>query len=118
MSDLSPLESGAPKFLPDINITSKRFVFFVSNAFGIRSKIIFSLQNLLHCAWSPDGELVSAGSADRFVYIWDTNSRKIMYKLPGHLGSVNDVDFHRMEPIVLSASSDKQIYLGEFDDCA
>ena len=43
--------------------------------------------------------MVSAGSADRFVYIWDTNSRKIMYKLPGHLGSVNDVDFHKVEPI-------------------
>lgn len=56
-------------------------------------------KNLLHCAWSPDGQLVSAGSADRFVYIWDTTTRKIMYKLPGHLGSVNDVDFHRVEPI-------------------
>merc|ERR1711894_191334 len=73
-------------------------------------------KNLLKCAWSPDGAMVSAGSADRNVYIWDTNTRKIMYKLPGHLGSVNDVDFHRVEPIVLSASSDKQIYLGEFDD--
>jgi Prp8 binding protein len=73
-------------------------------------------KNLLHCSWSPDGALVSAGSADRFVYIWDTNTRKIMYKLPGHLGSVNDVDFHRVEPIILSAASDKQIYLGEFDD--
>ena len=52
------------------------------------------------------------------------------------MGSVNDVDFHRIEPIsrfaliliqdnyllhahslfsVLSAGSDKQIYLGEFD---
>lgn len=70
----------------------------------------------------------------RFVYIWDTTSRRILYKLPGHLGSVNDVDFHKLEPIskeydsrkqmhahftfplsVLSASSDKQIYLGEFD---
>ena len=61
--------------------------------------ITFQIQNLLHCAWSPDGEMVSAGSADRFVYIWDTNSRKIMYKLPGHLGSVNDVDFHKVEPI-------------------
>ena len=59
----------------------------------------FFFQNLLHCAWSPDGEMVSAGSADRFVYIWDTNTRKIMYKLPGHLGSVNDVDFHKVEPI-------------------
>ena len=61
--------------------------------------VTFQIQNLLHCAWSPDGEMVSAGSADRFVYIWDTNSRKIMYKLPGHLGSVNDVDFHKVEPI-------------------
>ena len=56
-------------------------------------------QNLLHCAWSPDGAMVAAGSADRFVYIWDTTSRRIMYKLPGHLGSVNDVDFHKLEPI-------------------
>lgn len=72
-------------------------------------------KNLLHCSWSPDGGMVAAGSADRFVYIWDTTTRKILYKLPGHLGSVNDVDFHKLEPIILSAGSDKQIYLGEFE---
>jgi len=72
-------------------------------------------KNLLHCAWSPDGAMVAAGSADRFVYVWDTTTRKILYKLPGHLGSVNDVDFHKVEPIVLSAGSDKQIFLGEFE---
>ena len=43
--------------------------------------------------------MVSAGSADRFVYIWDTTTRRILYKLPGPLGSVNDVDFHKVEPI-------------------
>ena len=101
--------------------------------------------------------MVAAGSSDRFVYIWDTTSRRILYKLPGHLGSVNDVDFHKLEPIskfrsinnfmekflsswpeqntkilssrtflnfgpvfflffsVLSAGSDKNIYLGEFE---
>jgi Prp8 binding protein len=56
-------------------------------------------QNLLRCSWSPDGTKVSAGSADRFVYIWDTTSRRIIYKLPGHNGSVNDVVFHPKEPI-------------------
>ncbi len=56
-------------------------------------------QNLLKCAWSPDGSKVTAGSADRFVYIWDTTSRRILYKLPGHAGSVNEVDFHPTEPI-------------------
>lgn len=72
-------------------------------------------KNLLRCAWSPDGTRISAGSSDRFVYIWDTTSRRIIYKLPGHNGSVNDVDFHPKEPIILSGSSDKTLYLGEID---
>lgn len=91
---------------------------------------------MLRCSWSPDGSKVSAGSADRFVYVWDTNSRRIIYKLPGHNGSVNDVVFHPKEPIsklfhsfknvkirqlmilfplVASGASDKQIYLGEIE---
>jgi Prp8 binding protein len=72
-------------------------------------------KNLLRVAWSPDGGKVSAGSGDRFVYIWDTTSRRILYKLPGHAGSVNEVDFHPFEPIVASGSSDKRIYLGEIE---
>jgi len=70
-------------------------------------------KTLLRCSWSPDGSKVSAGSADRFVYIWDTATRRILYKLPGHRGSVNEVDFHPTEPIVASSSSDNTIYLGE-----
>jgi Prp8 binding protein len=70
-------------------------------------------KNLLRCAWNKDGTMVSAGSADRYVYIWDVNSKKILYKLPGHLGSVNDIDFHPNEGIILSGSSDKTLYLGE-----
>ncbi|GBP17997.1 U5 small nuclear ribonucleoprotein 40 kDa protein [Eumeta japonica] len=72
-------------------------------------------KNLLKCSWSKDGSKVSAGSSDRFVYIWDTTSRRVLYKLPGHNGSVNDVDLHRDEPIVVSGSSDKQIFLGEIE---
>ncbi|KAF7629884.1 hypothetical protein Mgra_00009112 [Meloidogyne graminicola] len=70
-------------------------------------------KNLLRCAWSPDSHRISCGSSDRFVYIWDVGSRNIAYKLPGHQGSVNAVDFHPSEPIILSAGSDKRIYLGE-----
>ena len=32
-------------------------------------------KNLLKCAWSPDGTMVTAGSADRNVYIWEVASR-------------------------------------------
>lgn len=70
-------------------------------------------KNLLRVAWSPAGDLVSAGSADKFLYIWDFESGKINYKLPGHNGSINDVAFHPSEEIIASASSDKKIYLGE-----
>ncbi|ETE65037.1 U5 small nuclear ribonucleoprotein 40 kDa protein [Ophiophagus hannah] len=70
-------------------------------------------KNLLRCSWSPDGSKIAAGSADRFVYVWDTTSRRILYKLPGHAGSINEVAFHPEEPIVLSASSDKRLYMGE-----
>ncbi|KAK5641289.1 hypothetical protein RI129_009836 [Pyrocoelia pectoralis] len=72
-------------------------------------------KNLLRCAWSSDGSKVSSGSADRYMYIWDTTTRRIIYKLPGHNGSVNDVDFHPNETIIASGSSDKQIYLGEIE---
>ncbi|KAJ7314527.1 U5 small nuclear ribonucleoprotein, partial [Desmophyllum pertusum] len=33
-------------------------------------------KNLIKCSWSPDGLMISSGSADRFVYVWDTNSRR------------------------------------------
>eukprot|EP00803_Ostreobium_quekettii_P009593 evm.model.scf_279.1 EVM.evm.TU.scf_279.1 scf_279:83-3694(+) len=70
-------------------------------------------KNLLHCDWSPDGARVTAGSADRMVCIWDASTRAMLYKLPGHKGSVNDVVFHPKEPIIASSSTDKTIYLGE-----
>lgn len=56
-------------------------------------------KNLLKCAWSPDGRRVTCGSSDRFTYVWDVTSKNIVYKLPGHQGSVNAVDFHPSEPI-------------------
>lgn len=70
-------------------------------------------KNLLRCDWSVDGSRITSGSADGMVYIWDAASRRLLYKLPGHLGSVNDARFHPNEPIIASASSDRTIFLGE-----
>lgn len=49
----------------------------------------------------------------RNVYIWEATSGRLTYQLPGHKGSVNGIDFHPQEPIVLSCGSDKKIFLGE-----
>eukprot|EP00727_Mastigamoeba_balamuthi_P007546 m51a1_g3411 putative transducin wd40 repeat-like superfamily protein isoform 1 (340) ;mRNA; f:572130-573282 len=70
-------------------------------------------RNLLRCSWAPDSRRVAAGSGDRFVYVWNTTTRAIEYKLPGHAGAVNDVQFHPREPIIGSASVDRTVYLGE-----
>jgi Prp8 binding protein len=70
-------------------------------------------QNLLRLSWSSDGTKLAAGSSDRTAVIWEVHSRKILYKLPGHLGSVNDVAFSPVEPILASASSDRSLILGE-----
>ena len=70
-------------------------------------------KGLLKCSWSKNATQVAAGSADNFVYVWSADSKRILYKLPGHKGTVNEVDFHPTQPIISSCSNDKQIYLGE-----
>jgi len=70
-------------------------------------------KNLLKCDWSYDGTRVSAGSGDCQVYIWDVALKKVVHKLPGHMGSVNEVVFHPHEPIIGSCSSDKHIIIGK-----
>ncbi|CAG8546055.1 5254_t:CDS:10 [Paraglomus brasilianum] len=72
-------------------------------------------KNLIKPAWSSDGSQIACGSADRSVVIWEVSSRKILYKLPGHKGCVNDIDFHPKEPIIASGSTDRQIFLGEIN---
>ena len=58
--------------------------------------------------------MVSAGSADHNVHIWDEFSTEELYLLPGHKGCVNAVTFHPVERnVIVSGSSDKHIFVGE-----
>ncbi|KAF8628195.1 hypothetical protein AX15_004045 [Amanita polypyramis BW_CC] len=72
---------------------------------------------LLRGAWSRDdgGQRVAVGGADRMVCIWEVESGKILYKLPGHKGTVTAVDFHPKEPIIVTASKDGTMLLGEIE---
>ncbi|KAJ2162617.1 hypothetical protein GGF46_000490 [Coemansia sp. RSA 552] len=69
--------------------------------------------NLIRPAFSKDESMVASGSVDRTLTIWNMRSGEIKYKLPGHKGCVTQVDFHPREPIVLSGSTDKSMFLGE-----
>lgn len=69
-------------------------------------------KNLLKVSWNTDGSRISGGSSDRFVYIWDTTSKKMLCKLAGHNASVNDVQFSPTDSLVASCSTDRNIILG------
>lgn len=49
--------------------------------------------------WSKDGKRIILGSGDRSCVVWDVESSKIMYKLPGHRGTSTAGDYHPKEPI-------------------
>eukprot|EP01128_Nolandella_sp_AFSM9_P008017 TRINITY_DN45_c0_g1_i1.p1 TRINITY_DN45_c0_g1~~TRINITY_DN45_c0_g1_i1.p1 ORF type:complete len:387 (+),score=91.33 TRINITY_DN45_c0_g1_i1:206-1366(+) len=68
---------------------------------------------LIKSNWAPDGSMITSGSADRMVYVWNTTSRAVRYKLPGHKGVVLESVFHPHEPIVASGGTDGKVYLGE-----
>ncbi|KAJ3209001.1 U5 small nuclear ribonucleoprotein [Dinochytrium kinnereticum] len=72
-------------------------------------------KHLLKPCWSNDGEFIAAGSADRSVVVWDVSTRRIVYKLPGHKGCVTEVDWHPKEPVIVSSSNDKTLFLGELN---
>ncbi|UQC84643.1 WD repeat domain-containing protein [Colletotrichum lupini] len=71
-------------------------------------------KNLIKASWDSEGKKVAVGSGDGTATIWSSETGKLLYKLPGHKGTVNCVEFAPgTEPIVLSASSDRNMLLGE-----
>ncbi|WWC71215.1 uncharacterized protein I206_105168 [Kwoniella pini CBS 10737] len=73
--------------------------------------------SLIRCNWSKhdNGARIAVGGGDRNVTIWEVDTGKIAYKLPGHKGTVTAVNFHPREPIVLTGSKDSNMLLGELD---
>jgi Prp8 binding protein len=48
---------------------------------------------LIKATWDTKGKRIAAGSGDRSVVVWEASTGKLLHKLPGHKGSVNDVRF-------------------------
>lgn len=46
-------------------------------------------KNLIKASWGSDGKRVAAGAGDGTVVVWNSQTGKMMYKLPGHKGTVN-----------------------------
>jgi len=70
-------------------------------------------KNLIRSCWDGEGKRVAAGGGDGTVTVWEGQSGKMLHKLPGHKGTVNDVRISPDGSMVLSASTDRTMLLGE-----
>lgn len=50
-------------------------------------------QNLMKASWDSTGKKIAAPAGDGTVVIWSADSGKLLYKLPGHKGTVNCAEF-------------------------
>ncbi|KAF2150756.1 WD40 repeat-like protein [Myriangium duriaei CBS 260.36] len=70
-------------------------------------------KNLFRASWDSEGKRIAAGSGDRTAVVWEAGSGRLLHKLPGHKGAVNDVRFAPEREVLLSASTDRTLLLGE-----
>nr|OQO27375.1 hypothetical protein B0A51_05267 [Rachicladosporium sp. CCFEE 5018] len=70
-------------------------------------------RNLIRACWDSEGTRVAAGGGDGTATVWNASSGKILQKLPGHKGTVNDVRISPDGTLILTASTDRRMLLGE-----
>lgn len=71
-------------------------------------------KNLMRACWDHEGKRVAAGGGDGTVTVWEGRSGKMVQKLPGHRGTVNCVGVSPDGSMIVSASTDRRVLVGEF----
>jgi Prp8 binding protein len=46
-------------------------------------------KNLIRASWDKNGNRIAAGAGDGTAVVWSNDTGKLLYKLPGHKGTVN-----------------------------
>ncbi len=76
-----------------------------------KHKIEVSKEVIAAVAFSPDGRLLAVGSWDKKVYLYDTESRKLLKEFTDHKNRVLSVAFHPKGHLLVSGSLDGTVRL-------
>lgn len=81
------------------------------HAFGWKQESSESQSALIDQSWSPDGMLISSGSVDPVIHIFDVryNARKPSQSIRAHDKRVFKAVWHQNLPLLISISSDLNI---------
>ena len=65
-------------------------------------------KNLIKASWNSDGKRIAAGAGDGTVVVWNNETGKLLYKLPGHKGTVNCAELSPASDPISKYSQPKQ----------
>jgi len=108
------------KFLLSNSMDNTMIIWDIEKKGGVMTKKLMGNKhgqdkNLLRCKWNMDDTLVSCGSEDKVIHIWDAKTGYIINNLYGHNGGINEVDFNPFDSnIVSSVSNDHTSIIGYF----
>jgi small GTP-binding protein len=81
--------------------------------FQLRQALGWPASDFTSVSWSPDGKRVAAGSADRYVRIWNVITGAVEHLLEGHQDSVQSVAWSPDGRQLASGSEDRTVRLWE-----
>lgn len=65
--------------------------------------------------FSPDGRYLATGAEDKFIRVWDIQTRSIRHKFGGHEQDIYSLDFARDGRTIASGSGDRTVRLWDLE---
>ena len=100
----APTFEAKSSLLEGLSLNNNLSIFLSGHTFSVNS-----------VAFSPDGQLLASGSADRMVIIWDLANHSQRFKLEGHTKQVKSLAFSPKSKILASAGLDKTVILWDVE---